>query len=334
MKPKVVHVDAARDAPLPLERAALTQVGAELICAGASRAEEIIIAAHDADVLLTDSARIGRSIIERLPRCRAIICYGIGFDHVDTQAATEYGILVVNIPAFCVEEVANHTILFILACAKKLIRLDRGLRAGRWPDSRTLEMTLSPLGSLYGEQLGLVGFGNIARAVAIRAKVFGLKVSAYDPFVHPVVFDELGVEQVSLDPLIETSDYVSLHTPLTSETRHLLNADRLRQMKPTAYLLNTSRGAVVDQAALIRALQEGWIAGAALDVFESEPLAPNSPLLKIDHVVVTPHVASYSDASFARLRQRVGEEAARVVSGQWPTAIANPEVKGHSRLES
>jgi phosphoglycerate dehydrogenase-like enzyme len=139
---------------------------------------------------------------------------------------------------------------------------------------------------------------------------------------------------VSLDPLIETSDYVSLHTPLTSETRHLLNADRLRQMKPTAYLLNTSRGAVVDQAALIRALQEGWIAGAALDVFESEPLAPNSPLLKIDHVVVTPHVASYSDASFARLRQRVGEEAARVVSGQWPTAIANPEVKGHSRLES
>ena len=333
MKPKVVHADAADIDALTPERAALAQAGAELICAGARAFDDILAAAHDCDVLLVDDAMITREILAALPRCLAIIRYGIGYDSVDTQAATEHGILVVNMPGFCSEEVANHTLLFLLACAKKLIRLDRGLRAGQWPDTRTLDSILAPMGSIYGERLGLIGFGGIGRAVAHRAQAFGLHVSASDPLVDQAVFDRHSVQQAELDAILETSDYVSLHTPLLPETRHLLDAKRLRLMKRSAYLINTSRGAIVDQAALIKALREGWIAGAALDVFEDEPLPGDSPLLNMDNVVVTPHVAFYSDASFARLRRRVGEEAARVVSGQWPTAIVNPEVKGRSRLE-
>jgi D-3-phosphoglycerate dehydrogenase len=330
---KVVHADAERGAALPIERAVLAQAGAKLYCAGAFDADEIIAAAQDCDVLLTDNAPITRRVIKGLARCQAIVRYGIGYDNVDVPAATEHGILVVNIPAFCTEEVANHTILFILACAKKLIWLDHGLRDGRWPDKRDPESALAPMESVYGQRLGLVGFGNIARAVAFKAKAFGMQVHADDPYVPDAVFAECGVEIAHLDELVQGSDYLSLHTPLTPETRLLINETKLRRMKRSAFLVNTSRGAVVDQSALVRALQQKWIAGAALDVFQDEPLPADSPLLAMENVVLTPHVASYSDASFARLRRRVGEEAARVVSGQWPTALVNPEVKGRSRFE-
>jgi len=229
--------------------------------------------------------------------------------------------------------VSNHTIMLLLACAKRLIGLDQGMRKGQWPDNRFLETTLSPVGSVYGQRLGLVGFGSIGREVARKAKVFGLHVSAFTRHLGAAVFEKYGVEPLPLPALLEQSDYVSLHVPLTDETRGMLGAAELRRMKPTAFLINTARGAVVDQEALVQALQEKWIAGAGLDVFSPEPLPADSPLLTMDNVVLTPHVASYSDAAFARMRRRVAEEVSMALRGKWPTAVVNPEVRGRSRLE-
>jgi len=333
MRFRVVHADAEPDWELPIERQVLADAGADLICAGVLDPEEIIAAAHDADALLADNAEVPRHVIEGLDRCRVIAVYGIGFNHVDVQAATEHGILVTNTPAFCVEEVSNHALLLLLACAKKLIRLDQGMRRGCWPDNRFLESTLSPVGSVYGQRLGLVGFGSIAREVARKAKVFGLHVSACTRHLDSSLFAESGVEPLPLRALLEQSDYVSLHVPLNDHTRDLIGADDLRRMKVTAFLINTARGAVVDQEALVRALQERWIAGAGLDVFRPEPLPSDSPLLEMDNVVLTPHVASYSDAAFARMRRRVAEEVSLALRGEWPTAVVNPEVRGQSRLE-
>jgi D-3-phosphoglycerate dehydrogenase len=329
----VVHVDAERGADLSAERAALAGVPAALVCGGAGSPDEIVAAAAEADVILTDSAAITGAILARLPKARAVVCYGIGYDHVDVPAATALGVAVVNMPAFCAPEVANHTLMLVLACVRKLIRLDQGLRGGRWPDGRQMEAELAPMGNLDGEVLGLVGFGSIARLVAPRAQAFGLRVLACDPAVPAEAMHALGVQPAVLDELLAASDYVSLHTPLTAETRHLIGAAELRRMKPTAFLINTGRGAVVDEAALVDALRAGLIAGAGLDVFEREPLPADSPLLSMDNVVVTPHTGGYSDASFARLRRWVGEAAAAVLRGQWPKGLVNPEIRGRSRLE-
>lgn len=329
---KIVHADLSPDV-LAIECETLAAVGLELVCAEAKTPEQIIQAGCDADVLMTYDPGIPRRIVQELGKAQAIISYGIGFDHIDTDAATEHGILVVNTPGFCIDEVANHALMLLLALTKKLVLLDRRMRQGQWTTGRELREVLPPTPPIYGQQLGLVGFGAIARNVALKAQSFGLTVGAYDPLIDPAVFDLQHVTRASLQDVLTTSDYVSLHVPLTPETRHLLNEHNLRSMKPSAYLINTSRGSVVDEPALIQALQAGWIAGAGLDVFEQEPLAGSSPLLAMDNVIVTPHTASYSEASRVRVRRRVAEEAARIARGEWPTALANPQVRGRSRFE-
>ena len=311
----------------------LAKVGAELICAGVFDPAEIVAAAHDADALLADNAEVPRQVIEGLDRCKIVAVYGIGYNHVDVQAATEHGILVTNVPGFCTEEVANHAILLLLACAKRLIWMDQGVRRGWWPDNRNLEAALSPIGSVCGQRLGLIGFGNIGQETARRAKAFGLHVSAFTRHLDSPIFAENDVEPLPLPAWLEQSDYVSIHTLLTDETRGMIGEEELRRMKPTAFLINTGRGAVVDEEALIRALREKWVAGAGLDVFTEEPLPPDSPFVTMDNVVLTPHVGSYTDAAFARLRRRVAEQVAMVLRGEWPTAVVNPEVRGRSRLE-
>ncbi|MDO8673334.1 MAG: NAD(P)-dependent oxidoreductase, partial [Dehalococcoidia bacterium] len=185
---------------------------------------------------------------------------------------------------------------------------------------------------IQGQTLGLVAFGRLARAVAVKAKVFGLRVLVYDPYVSAGIAGQYGVEFTSLERLLSESDYVSVHTPLNEETRHLFNADRFRQMKPGAYFVNTSRGPVVDEVALLQALQEGWIAGAAVDVFEKEPPDPDNPLFKLDNFIATPHLASYSDAAFADLRLRVAQEVSRVLTGRWPLNLVNVGVKSRVLL--
>lgn len=333
MRAKVVHVDAENIANLPIESEIIKNAGGDLICGGVSDEKGIISVAYDADVILTDSAHITSSIIKKLTICKAIICYGIGYDHIDTEAATKHGIFVVNLPGYCAIEVANHTVMFILACARKLTWLDRGMRQGKWLNGHTLETFISSIGSIDGEQLGLIGLGSIGRAVAVKAKGLGMVVKAFDPLIEKKFFSDYGVSNLDMDELIQTSDYVSLHVPINSANHNLINKKQLNSMKPSANLINTSRGALVDEKALIHALINGFIAGAALDVYVDEPLPLDSPLLKIENVILTPHVGGYSNDSFARSHRLVGEEGARILRGEMPTAIANPKVKGFSRLE-
>jgi D-3-phosphoglycerate dehydrogenase len=329
---RIAHADAP-DA-LELERAALVGVDYTLACAASSAPADILTAAREADVLWVYSAPIARDIIDGLENCKAIIVYGIGYDHVNVEAATERGILVVNLPGYAIEEVSNHALLFLLACAKKLALLDRRVRGGRWPLGAERAQVTAPAVNVYGQTLGLLGFGNIARRVAVKAQCFDLNVCAYDPLVAEEVFVAHHVTRVSLTVLLEQSDFLSLHIPLLPDTFHLLDDVKLRTMKPTAYVINTSRGGVIDQSALVRALEGKWIAGAALDVFEQEPLDTASPLLAMDNVILTPHTAWVSDGARERMRRLVGEETARVARHELPTAIVNRTVLGNSRLDS
>ncbi len=326
---KVVVTNAAPGEPLLPERQELARVNAQVVPARCGTEEETIAATRDADGILNRSAPITRRVIEALERCRVIVRYGIGVDTVDVQAATEHGIVVANVPDFCLEEVANHAIMLLLACAKKLIRLHDAVRDGDWERRREI---LRPMGRVAGQTLGLVAFGKIPRAMVPKARALQMRVLAYDPYVSPTTVHQYGALPVEFDALLAQSDYVSVHTPLNDETHGLFGEREFRAMKPTAFFINTSRGPVVEESALIRALEAGWIAGAGLDVFEQEPVRPDNPLLKMANVVLTPHTASFSDEAFAELPRRVGEEAARVLNGQWPTALVNPEVKGKVQL--
>lgn len=338
MIPKVVHIDADPAAAMTHERAALAEVGLDLTACGCPEdADTAQIAgfAHDADVIITDHLPMSRAVIEQCPRVLAIIRTGTGFDSVDVEAATEHGIIVINFPDYSMHEVANHTLMFLLACAKRLIHFDQRLREGYYPDKYDRDAGLvSNINTIYDESLGIVGLGRIGRQVARRAQAFGMQVCACDPYIASSVFHEYQVRPVTLQQILTDSDYVSLHTPLTNETRNMIRAEQLALMKPTAHLVNTSRGKVVNLNDLVHALQTGQIAGAALDVFEDEPLPADSPLLVMPNVVLSPHIAGRSDVAFdVRLPQQIGSEAARVATLQFPRTIVNPQVKGHSRLE-
>jgi D-3-phosphoglycerate dehydrogenase len=300
MRFKVVHVDSGISPPTEIERNELAKVGASLVLADCKSEEDIIAAAKDADGILSARRLITRNVMNSLEKCKVIARYGVGVDNIDIPAATDHGIAVANVPDYCMEEVANHSIMFLLACAKKLIPLNNAMKEGKWP--RNL---LKPMSCIYGETLGLVGFGRIAQAVASKAKVFGLNVIAYDPYMPEAKARELGVRLVTLDELVSESDYISVHPPLTKETHHMIGREQFRKMKKSAIIINVARGPVIDEEALIEALETGEIAGAGLDVFEKEPLDPDNRLLKLDCVALTPHSASYSEAAFAELRRRV-----------------------------
>jgi len=322
---KVVLVDRGADRAVMQEEAEeLAKVGAKLIGVASSSEEETIEGAKDADVILTAAAQISRRVMEALPLLKAVVRYGIGYDTIDVDAATDNGVLVVNIPDFCWEEVSNHTIALLLTCAKKLVILNNALKNDGW---RAATRMLRPMVAIHGQTLGVIGCGNIGRMMARKAQCFGLTTLGCDPYLDKSVARECGITMVSLPELLEKSDFVSVHCLLNDETRHLIGEKELKLMKPTAYLINTARGSVIDEQALIYALQEKLIAGAGIDVFEKEPVDPDNPLLKMDNVVVTPHVASYSDDAFKRLRTCVGQEAARVISGRWPKNVVNTTVK-------
>jgi len=220
--------------------------------------------------------------------------------------------------------VSNHAIALLLACAKKLVLLNKYTKEGRWAEGKR---TQAPMVSIHEQTLGVIGCGNIGRITARKAQCFGLRVLGYDPYVDKSLAKEYGITLVSLPRLLKEADFISVHTLLDEKTRHLIGEKEFKQMKPTAYFINTARGSVVDEPALIKALQEKWIAGAGLDVFEKEPIDSDNPLLKMDNVVVTPHSASYSDAASKRCRISVGQETARVLSGKWPKNVVNKTVK-------
>lgn len=311
-------------APLVEEAEVIREAGIELMDIDAANEDEIIAKAKDADVIFTVRAAFTRRVFENLPRLRAVVRCGVGYDNVDVDAATDNHVLVVNVPDFCFEEVSNHAIALLLACAKKMVRMHHLLKTAGWVASRQI---MQPMGSVWGQTIGIVGCGNIGRMTARKAQCFGLTVIGYDPYVDPNLARESGITLKSLPEVMGESDYISLHPCLNQETFHLIGEKELCLMKPAAYLINTARGSVVDEPALIRILQDKRIAGAGLDVFEKDPIDPDNPLLKIDNVIVTPHTASYCDAAFKRLRTSVGQEAVRVARGMWPKNVVNKDVK-------
>jgi D-3-phosphoglycerate dehydrogenase len=256
-------------------------------------------------------------------RCKGLVSFGHGFDHLDLDAATRNGVVLANTASFGTEEVSNHTMMHFLVCSRKFVLHDKLVRSGTWTRQH-----LPPMGHVAGQIFGIVGLGDIGRAVARKAKAFGLHVIAYDPYVASWDALEYDVEMAtSLDDLCKRSDYISVHVYLNPETRYLIGREHFAVMKPSAYLINCARGGVVDEAALIDALQRKQLAGAGLDVFEKEPVDPANPLLKMDNVSLTNHYASYSEVAWERAQTQLGEEAVRIAKGMWPMSLINPDVR-------
>ncbi len=328
-KPAGVTYDLAGGS-YELEMEALRGIGAEIVEIPAKTEDEFIKGARDADALIARGRRITKKIIDSLEKCQVIALGSVGADTVDVEAATARGIPVTNVPDTFIEEVADHTLMMILATYRRLTTMDRMVRENRWSEGRPL---LSRFPRLMGQTLGLISFGHVARAVAVRARPFGLRMLAYDPYVEELKMSEYGVEPAStLAELLQRSDIVSMHAPSTPETHHLLREEHFKLMKPTALFINNGRGPTVDEMALIKALREGWIAGAGLDVLEQEPPNPENPLLHMDNVILTPHVASASARMAPETRRRVGQEIALVLSGRWPRSCVNPAVLEKSSL--
>jgi D-3-phosphoglycerate dehydrogenase len=301
-------------------RAVLSKIGAELSLADKPTPDVIMKVARDADAVLVTYAKITADMIRQMSRCRIIARFGIGVDNVDIVAATDAGIVVTRVPDYCIDEVSDHTLALLLALARKIPFANSSVHAGRWEMSATV-----PIHRLRGRVLGLLGFGRIPQLVTPKAKAFGLKVVTYDPFVPQEVATAAGVERLDFAELVKVSDYLSIHTPLIPETQGLFNADVFRQMKTTAYLINTARGPIVDEAALADALDAGQLAGAALDVLSQEP-PTGSPLLGRSNVILTPHMSFYSVESLVELQTKAAEEVVRVLTGQMPRNPVNPEV--------
>lgn len=324
MKFRVIRTTVVPHAPesmLPEERRILSEVDAEVVAVVAKTSTELTEAVRGADAVIVSSVPVTAEVMAAMPDCQAIVTPSIGFDNVDLQAATARGIKVANVPDFCVREVANHTIGLILACARKIVRLDNAMHAGRW--DRTM---FQPMSSIHGETLGLISFGRIARQVAVRARAFELNILAYDPYVDAATAAEYGVELAPLDELLQRSDFVSVHAPRSAETLGLLSSREFGLMKLTAMIFNTGRGGVIDEAALVHALKTGQIAGAGLDVFEQEPIAADNPLLGMENVVLTPHAGGYSEESVRTVRRRAAEEVARILRGEMPQNLVNREL--------
>ena len=273
--------------------------------------EEVIQVASDCDALICQFAPITRKVIENLKQCRVIVRYAIGVDNIDIKAAEEHGIYVCNVPDYSVDEVSNHAIALLLDCAKKLTYL-----AGQVKQGNCSYTVVKPLYRISGKTLGLVGFGRIPRLVAKKMAGFGVNILTYDPMVNEEIAKEMNVTPVSLEELLERSDYISVHCPLMDSTRHMFNKETFRKMKPTAIFINTARGGVVKEEDLVWALENHVIAMAGLDVTEVEPVSKDNPLLKLDNAVITPHAAWYSEEAVLTLQRMVAEEVVRSLKGE------------------
>jgi D-3-phosphoglycerate dehydrogenase len=306
---------------LAVERAILAAVDAELLVAQTGEEAEFIQLAPQADAILTCWKRVTAAVLEAAPRCQLVSRYGIGLDNIAVDRATDLGILVTNVPDFCLDEVSDHVMALLLTLARRVTRFANQTRAGVWS-----QKTGQGMPRLRGQTLGLIGYGNLARAVTPKALGFGLKIMAYTPRLAPDALAPFGVATNDLDFLLRKADYVSIHAPLTPATRGMIDARALHQMKPTAFLINTARGAIIDEDALLMALQEHWIAGAALDVLTQEPPRPDHPLLALENVLVTPHTAFYSEAATIELAQKAAAHVAQLLRGEVPTNLINPTV--------
>jgi len=286
---------------------------------------EVLEKIADADVVVVNMVKMDDSILSKLPRCKLLIRHGIGYDNVDVAACTRYGIQFAYQPDYCMEDVAEHAIALLFACARKVVWsrriLDESSARGRWDFSG-----LFPMYRLDGKTLGIVGVGRIGSRVYRKLKTFGFRILGNDPYLSEERKRKLGVEFVDKPTLFRSSDFITIHTPLTDETRHLVNAETLSWMKPTAYLINTSRGPMVDVEALAEALKEGRIAGAAIDVYDVEPPPPSYPLFGLDNVILTPHIAWASQEAGWEIRKRILNDILAFAQGKPARCVVNPEV--------
>ena len=299
----------------------LSRINADIRVAASRETADVLEVARDADGIITCYADMNAEVIGQLTNCKIITRTGTGYNNIDVAAATEAGILVANVRAYCDDEVSDHAMALLLSVVRKISYMNNAVQGGTWDEGMA-----KPIHRVRGNVMGLVGFGNIPREVAVKAQGFGIEVQAFDPYCDAATFDALNVKSVSLDDLIASSDYISVHAPLTDETHHMINADSLGRMKKGAFVINTARGELVDVDALADALDSGHIAGAGLDVLPEEPPAADLRLLGRDNVLLTPHVGFYSEDSIHDLQAGAAEQVALVLSGQPPQFPVNPEL--------
>lgn len=328
-KYKVLVLGSEND-PLELEREELSNVDCELVQTKPSSEGEAMEAVRDADAILMRGPWGTEQVINATQHCQVLAVYSHGFNHIDVDACTEKGIILTNSAGMCAEEVSDQAAAFLLALNRSVVNTTEEVRTGKW--DRT---AYTPIYPLEGATLGIVGFGNIGRRVARKMAGWRMNTIVFDPYIPPWVTHEYGVEHLSdLNELFSRSDYVVVVVPLNKETRHMIGREQFGRMKDTAYFINVCRGPVVDEPALIEALQQGKIRGAGLDVFEQEPVDPNNPLLKMKNVIVAPHIAGTSVRSAVLSRKRAAAQVAAVLHGEWPQAGQNPEVRSKIAMRS
>lgn len=291
----------------------------EFIYAQCKTEDEVIEAARDVDGMINQYAPISRKVIETLTKCKVIARYGVGVNTIDVRAATEKEIFVCNVTDYCLDEVSDHAMTLLLASARKVTVLNNHVKNGIWDFK-----VATPIFRLRGQTLGLIGLGKIPQRLAKKAQAFGLKVVAYDPYVPKEVASELNVELLELNDLSKKSDYISVHAPLTDATEGMVGEEQFKLMKKEAFIINTSRGPVIDEKALIKALQNKEIAGAALDVVVNEPIEEGNPLLEMDQVILNPHLAWYSEESLIELKEKTAKNVADVLLGKEPKYYVRP----------
>lgn len=312
------------------EKDTFDKVGYELVVLNklpaAATEDEILTLVSDADAVIALHAALTRRVIEGMNKCRVIYNIGIGYDTVDIQAATDAGILVTNDPEFCLDEVSDQAMALILNLIRRINRLDKAIRSGKagFPE---IAAARGQILATNQQILGLVGLGNIAQKLAVKAKPFGFRVIAYSPHVPEDTARKIGVEIVGFEKLLHDSDVISVHTSMTPDKKHMFGIEEFKKMKPTAYFVNTARGALVNEKDLCQALIEGIIAGAGLDVTEQEPIPVGSPILKMDNVILSGHTGSYSETSHTRQWRKPPQEIVRILSGNEPRTLINPEVR-------
>lgn len=305
------------------EREEFGPIEAELILAQVREEDDLIRSCQEADGLINQYALLTRRVLENLPRCKVVARYGVGVDSINLKAATDLGIIVANVPDYCIDEVASHTVAMILTLARKTAFFDRKVKSNQWDFRQGV-----PIDRIQGKTLGLIGCGRIGFEVAKRISAFGVKVLAFDPYIQKV---EEGIELTDLETILKKSNFISIHCPLNESTRHLIGEKEFQKMERKPFLINTSRGPIVSQKALIKALEKGRISGAGLDVLETEPPDSRNPMLKMENVIFSPHVGFYSEESISELKRRTARNVADVLKGRQPRSVVNREVIGKTR---
>jgi len=305
-----------------IEREVLAPLNVNLVIQQCQTEDDVIALARDADGVIVRLQPFTDKVMSSLPKCRVVGRYGVGVDNIAVKAATRHGIAVGNVCDYAVNEVAEQALALLLSCARKVTGHDKLIRAGAWDIGQK-----DPIHRIHGRTLGLIGLGRIPQMLVRKVAGFEFDVLACDPFISEEDASKLGVRLVDLDTLLAESDYISVHAPLNEKTRHMINESALRKMKPTAILINTARGPVVDIQALYRALKEGWINSAGIDVHEQEPVPKDYCLFELENVVISDHAGWYSEESIMDLQRGAAEAVLAVLKGGWPKFLVNPDVK-------